>query len=176
MSMKWSSEAEANIFPSWLKLRVLTGQSNLWQKEMQESIMINTYLLIFNKHTHTLRRTWRSSEHTPAPPRPTGWRGRRHFLWQSIFPWGRTWCRCSWTGERWWTEWASALDNCKQTERLFHSSWSTRCFHQVCLQLITVPLTFNSDKTQEWWEELCLPGRVFLWEPPCCVGDGSEIK
>lgn len=27
--MKWSSEAEASIFPSWLKLNVLTGQSNL---------------------------------------------------------------------------------------------------------------------------------------------------
>ena len=30
MSMKWSSEADANIFPSWLKLNVLTGQSSLW--------------------------------------------------------------------------------------------------------------------------------------------------
>ena len=29
MSMKWSSEADANIFPSWLKLSVLTGQSSL---------------------------------------------------------------------------------------------------------------------------------------------------
>ena len=27
--MKWSSEADASIFPSWLKLRVLTGQSSL---------------------------------------------------------------------------------------------------------------------------------------------------
>lgn len=27
--MKWSSEAEANILPSWLKLRVLAGQSSL---------------------------------------------------------------------------------------------------------------------------------------------------
>ena len=29
MSMKWSSDAEASIFPSWLKLRVRTGQSSL---------------------------------------------------------------------------------------------------------------------------------------------------
>lgn len=31
MSMKWSSDADASIFPSWLKLRVLTGQSSLRQ-------------------------------------------------------------------------------------------------------------------------------------------------
>ncbi len=42
MSIKWSSEAEANIFPSWLKLSVLTGQSSLWHhqqwKEIHDSI------------------------------------------------------------------------------------------------------------------------------------------
>ena len=72
-------------------------------------------------HRHTYRLTWRSSAHTPVHPRPTDWRGRRHFLWRSISPWDRTWCRCSWMGERWWTGWASALDNCKQTQYSFQS-------------------------------------------------------
>lgn len=61
------------------------------------------------------RLTWRSSGHTPVPPHPTGWPRRQHFLWRSTSLWGQTWYRCSWTGERWWTGWASALDNCKQT-------------------------------------------------------------
>lgn len=36
MSIKWSSEADANILPSWLKLRVLTGQSNLQNSQVME--------------------------------------------------------------------------------------------------------------------------------------------
>lgn len=35
MSMKWSSEAEANILPSWLKLSVLTGQSSLQHQQQK---------------------------------------------------------------------------------------------------------------------------------------------
>lgn len=34
MSMKWSSEADASIFPSWLKLSVRTGQSSLRDSEI----------------------------------------------------------------------------------------------------------------------------------------------
>lgn len=60
------------------------------------------------------RLTWRSSEHTPVPPRPTGWPGHRCCPWRSTSPWGQTWCRCSLTGERWWTGWSSAPDNCEQ--------------------------------------------------------------
>lgn len=40
--MKWSSEAEANIFPSWLKLNVLTGQSNL--KHIHKTIRLNIWM------------------------------------------------------------------------------------------------------------------------------------
>lgn len=60
------------------------------------------------------RLTWRSSERTPVPPRPTGWPARRCCPWRSTSPWGQTWCRCSLTGERWWTGWSSAPDNCEQ--------------------------------------------------------------
>lgn len=58
--------------------------------------------------------TWRSSEHTPAPPRPTDWPGRRCCPWRSTSPWDQTWCRCSLMGERWLTGWTSVLDNCEQ--------------------------------------------------------------
>lgn len=46
MSMKWSSDAEANIFPSLLKLSVLTGQSSLQseQPENKDPTFIQTFL------------------------------------------------------------------------------------------------------------------------------------
>lgn len=109
MSMKWSSEAEANILPSWLKLSVLAGQSSLQE---------NWWLSLGSSHNLSFHSaillTWRSIGHTPVPPRPTGWPGRLCCPWRSTSPWDQTWCRCSLMGEHWWTGWTSVLGNCEQ--------------------------------------------------------------
>lgn len=72
MSMKWSSDAEASIFPSWLKLRVRTGQSSLQtpahhskinRREKKEKQSITTE----HSHDGILRRA-KSAFHTCKQP------------------------------------------------------------------------------------------------------------
>lgn len=56
MSMKWSSEADANIFPSWLKLSVLTGQSSLWHIKWWLTKVLRVILSC--QDTHQLTNRW----------------------------------------------------------------------------------------------------------------------
>lgn len=60
MSMKWSSEAEASILPSWLKLRVLTGQSSLHRQSDKRKKLseIQNNLRVITAHFYSTIKMW----------------------------------------------------------------------------------------------------------------------
>lgn len=94
MSMKWSSEADASIFPSWLNWGSSTGQSSPAEQTRQADRIIQrggpTSHSKWNKTNFYPTSkvlvellTSKSIEHTLTHLHPKGWPKHLHFLLQS---------------------------------------------------------------------------------------------